>query len=188
MKNFVEELKIYWKAGDLIFIATFNKVNNKHGYFRNFINPLNKMKLYYPEYDGVEVLDKRISFYYDNNSNLSDGTYYKVELENTDNPKGKNNPYSLKIKAVSEINQNKIEEFLSKNSQDEVINLKYFGAYSKISESFACFENVMSSETGEILMSQGESQKVFVSPKINLNEGSYYTFSFIENEGKLPSG
>jgi hypothetical protein len=187
MKNLVEELKIYWKAEDLIFIATFNKVDNKHGYFINFINPLNKMQLYYPEYDGVEVLDKRISFYYGNNSNLSDGSYYKVELDHTDNPKGKNNPYSLEIKAVSELNQNKIEKLLSKNSQDDATNVKYFGVYSKTSESFACFENVMFSETGEILMSQGESQKVYVSPKLNLNEGSYYKFSFIENEGKLPS-
>lgn len=45
----------------------------------------------------------------------------------------------------------------------------------------------MFSETGDILMFQGESQKVFVSPNLELKQGSYYQFSFIENEGKLPS-
>lgn len=39
MANYIEQLKNYWKSEDLTFIATFNKVNNKHGYFINFINP-----------------------------------------------------------------------------------------------------------------------------------------------------
>lgn len=145
------------------------------------------MKLYYPDFDGVEVEDKRVSFYYGNNSSLSDGAYYKVELKHVENPKGKNNPYSLEIKSVSELNQDKVEKLLSKKKSDVDTVIKYIGLYRKSSDAFAYFENVMFSETGDILMFQGESQKVFVSPNLELKQGSYYQFSFIENEGKLPS-
>ncbi|WP_092577676.1 sacsin N-terminal ATP-binding-like domain-containing protein [Hyunsoonleella jejuensis] len=187
MINYTEQLKKYWKSKDLAFIATFKRFNKNAGFFNHFTNPISRMKLYYPEFDGVEVLDKRVSFYYSNSSTLSDGSYYKVELGHTDNPKGKNNPFSLEIKSVSELNQNKVEKLLSKKNPDIDTGIKYIGVYHKTSESFACFENVMFSETGEILMFQGESQKVYVSPNLELKEGSYYQFAFIENEGKLPS-
>ncbi len=187
MTNYTERLKSCWKTNDLIFVATFKRINNSVGFFNHFTNPISKTILYYPDLDSVEVLDKRVSFYYGNNSSLIDGVYYKVELEHTDNPKGKNNPYSLEVKAVSELDQNKIKNLLSKKNPKLETGIKYIGEYHKVSESFACFENVMFSETGEILMSQGESQKVYVSPNLDLKQGSYYQFSFIENEGKLPS-
>ena len=187
MVNYTEKLKIYWKTKDLTFIATFKRINKNAGFFNHFTNPVSKMKLYYPEFDGVEVLDKRVSFYYGNNSTLSDGAYYKVELEHTENPKGKNNPYSLEIKSVAELNQDKVEKLFSKKNSDIDTGVKYIGVYHKVSEAFACFENVMFSETGEILMFQGISQKVYVSPNLELKQGSYYQFSFIENKGKLPS-
>ena len=187
MTNYTERLKSYWKSKDLIFIATFKRINKKAGFFNHFTNPVSKMKLYYPDFEGVEVEDKRVSFYYGNNSSLSDGAYYKVELKHVENPKGKNNPYSLEIKSVTELNQDKVEKLLSKKNSDIDTGVKYIGVYHKVSEAFACFENVMFSETGEILMFQGESQKVYVSPNLDLKQGSYYQFSFIENEGKLPS-
>ncbi|MGV8815646.1 MAG: ATP-binding protein [Gelidibacter sp.] len=187
MTNYTERLKSYWKSKDLTFIATFKRINKNVGFFNHFTNPISKLTLYYPEFDGVEVLDKRVSFYYGNNSTLSDGAFYKIELEHTDNPKGKNNPYSLEIRTVSELNQNKVEKLLSKENQQAATDEKYFGKYQKTSESFACFDNVMFAETGEILMFQGESQKAYVSPNLDLIEGSYYQFSFIANEGKLPS-
>ena len=185
--NYTERLKSYWKSKDLTFIATFKRINKNAGFFNHFTNPVSKMKLYYPEFDGVEVLDKRVSFYYGNNSTLLDGAYYKVELEYVENPKGKNNPYSLEIKSVAELNQDKVEKLLSKKNSDIDTGVKYIGVYHRVSEAFACFENVMFAETGEILMFQGESQKVYVSPNRVLKQGSYYQFSFIENEGKLPS-
>ncbi len=187
MINYIDKLKSHWKSKDLAFIATFKRVNNNAGFFNHFTNPVSKMKLYYPDFDGVEVLDKRVSFYYDDSSALSDGAYYKVTLEHTVNPKGKNNPFSLEIKSVSDLNQNKEAELLSIKNQDFDNDVKYTGVYNKSSEAFACFENVMFSETGEILMFQGESQKVYVSPNLELKQGSYYQFSFIENKGKLPS-
>lgn len=187
MINYTEQLKSYWKSKDLTFIATFKRINKNAGFFNHFTNPVSKMMLYYPDFEGVEVLDKRVSFYYGNNYSLSDGAYYKVELEHVDNPKGKNNPYSLGIKSVAELNQDKVEKLLLKENSDIDTGVKYIGVYHKVSEVFACFENVMFSETGEILMFQGESQKVYVSPNLELKQGSYYQFSFIENEGKLPS-
>jgi hypothetical protein len=186
MTKYTEKLKSYWKSKELVFIATFKRINNNSGVFNHFTNPVNKMKLYYPEFDGKEVLDKRVSFHYENNKILTDGLFYKVELHYTDKPEGKNNPYSLEISSVSKLNQYKIEKLLSKKNKQVSNDEKYFGAYHKTSESFACFENVMFAKNGAILMFQGESQKTYVSPNLNLKEGSYYQFSFIENEGKLP--
>tara|TARA_R110002051_G_scaffold218896_1_gene282753 strand:- start:18108 stop:23756 length:5649 start_codon:yes stop_codon:yes gene_type:complete len=187
MTNYTDQLKNYWKSKDLTFIAKFKRVNKNAGFFNHFTNPISKMILYYPKFNGVEVLDKRVSFYYGNNSSLIDGAFYKVELEHTDNPKGKNNPYSLEIKSILELNQNKVEKLLSKENQEASTDEKYFGAYNKTSESFACFDNVMLADSGEILMFKGESQKVFVSPNIELSEDGYYSFSIVENEGKLPN-
>lgn len=186
--NYTERLKSYWKSKDLTFIATFKRINKNAGFFNHFTNPVSKMKLYYPEFDGVEVLDKRVSFYYGNNSTLSGGDYYKVELDHTDNPKGKNNPYSLEIKSVAELNQAKVEKLLSKdNKPNKYEGITFYGCYVKKNERFACFENVMFSETGEILTKQNESQNVYVSPNIELIEGRYYSFSIIDNKDKRPS-
>ena len=187
MNDYIKQLKDHWKSKDLVFIATFKRINKTAGFFNHFTNPVSKMKLYYPEFKGVEVLDNRVSFYYGNNSTLIDGAFYKVGLNHTDNPKGKNNPYSLVVKNVSTLSQSKAKEILSKGIQRASTGLKYLGSYHKTSETFAAFNNIMLAETGEILMFQGESQKVYVSPKIELIEGGYYSFSMIENEGKLPS-
>ena len=101
--DYTEKLKSYWKTKDMAFIAVFKRINKNGGFFCRFINPKSKMELHYPNFDDVEVLDRRVSFYYGNNSSLLDDNYYKVELKYTDNPKGKNNPYSLEIKSVSHL-------------------------------------------------------------------------------------
>ncbi|MDO7173881.1 sacsin N-terminal ATP-binding-like domain-containing protein [Mariniflexile sp. AS56] len=187
MTNYIERLKDYWKSKDLIFIATYTKHKGNSGFFNHFTNPESKMRLYYPEFDGVEIIDKRVSFYYNNDTELIDGNYYKVELEFIDKTKGKNNPYSLSIKKTSGLNQNKIKKFLEKKNIEASTSTTYFGGYHKTNETFAAFENVVFSESGEVLMHLGESQKVFVSPSIVLEEGAYYTFSIKENKGKLPN-
>lgn len=188
MTDYIEQLKNYWKSKDLAFIAIFKRINKNAGFFNHFTNPVSKMKLYYPEFDGVEVLDKRVSFYYGNNSRLLDGAYYKIELEHTDNPKGKNNPYALEIKSVSELNQNKIEKLLCKdNEPNKYEGIPFYGCYEKKNERFASFENVMNADSGEILTNQNESQNVYVSPNIELIEGRYYSFSIIDNKDKRPS-
>jgi hypothetical protein len=187
MKNYTEQLKKYWKTESLSFIAVFTKFKVKEGFFNDFINPESLIKTNYPEFDNIKINQKKVSFYIPNASKFIDGHYYKVDLQHTDNPKGKDNPYSLQIKSVSELDQNKIEKLLSKKNQEVATDIKYIGMYYKTSESFACFENVMVAETGEILMFQGESQKVYASPNLDLKQGSYYQFSCNENEGKLPS-
>lgn len=78
MTDYTNRLKKYWKSKDLIFIPSFKRVNKNAGFFNHFTNPISKMILYYPEFNGVEVLDKRVSFYHGNNSDLIDGTFYKV--------------------------------------------------------------------------------------------------------------
>ena len=186
--NYTEQLKNYWKSKDLTFIATFKRINKNAGFFNHFTNPVNKKKLYYPELEGVEVLDNRVSFYYGNNSTLSDGAFYKVELEHTENPKGKNNPYYLEIKSVTELNQSKIEKLLRRDNEfNKYEGITFYGCYSRITEKLSTFENVMNSDSGEILTKQNESQNVYVSPNIKLIEGAYYSFSIIDNKDKRPS-
>jgi hypothetical protein len=187
MKNYTEQLKKYWKIESLSFIATFSRYNENVGFFIDLINPESLKTLFYPEFDGISVEIKKVSFYIPNSQKLRDGNYYKIDLVYSENANKKNNPYSMQIESVYELDQNDIENYLSRKKQNVPNDLKYVGSYNKRSETFACFENVMLSETGEILMFQGESQKVYVSPNLNLEQGSYYEFSFIRNDGKLPS-
>lgn len=185
MKDYTEELKESWQSNDLAFIATLFKINNHQGFFNHFINPINKMKLYYPVFDDKEIMDRRVSFFHGETSDLIDGDFYKVTLGYTEFPQGKNNPYSLQIISISALNQAKIKNLLEEEKKRE--STLYYGCYKKLNDSFALFENVMSCETGDILMSEGESQKVFVSPRISLIENAYYSFSTKENPGKWPS-
>jgi hypothetical protein len=187
MTNYTEQLKINWKSTDMVFVATFKRINNNAGVFIDFTNPVTNRKIYYPEIDSLEILDKRISLYCGNSSDLTDGAFYKVELDHTDNPKGKNNTYSLKIKSISVFSKKKVEKEFSKGNQQVSSEMKFFGVYGKKSEKFASFTNVILADSGDILMFQGESQNVFVSPNIELSEGRYYSFSILKNEGKLPN-
>lgn len=182
MKDYTERLKKYWKSNDLAFIATFKKNDDKHGYFGQLVNPATLFRIKYPDLD-----DSRVSFYYGKVDKLVDGQRYKIELEHTDKPKGKNNPYSLAIKSISPLNQLEVNSLLEKGKEHNATNTIYYGLFHKTNEQFACFENVMSSVSGEILISEGDSQKVFVSPTIPLMENTYYSFSIKENRGKLPN-
>ena len=188
MEKYIELLKKHWKSNDLTFIAILDKINNNRGYFNNFVNPSSKRKLFYPTFDNIEVVEKRISFPYDDVQKLNSGDYYKVELEYTNTPKGKNNPYSLKIKNVSELDQEKIKKYLEEKNENITEDDIYYGCYSRKDEKFAAFKNVMHSETGEILLKERESQEVFVSPSISLEENAYYSFSINRSADKrLPN-
>jgi hypothetical protein len=187
MKNYAEELKYIWKKKDLSFIATFKKVDNKHGYFIDFKNPVSKRRLYYPVINGVQVSDKRISFPYGNSLELKDGDLYTVDLAYTNSPKGKNNPYSLSIKKVILFKQTAIIELLSKKTiDDKYSGIIFYGRYLKKNERFVCFDNVMFAKTGAILMIDGQRLEVYVSPNINLEDEKYYSFNIREVKGKLP--
>ncbi|EAZ83054.1 ATP-binding protein [Algoriphagus machipongonensis] len=188
MKNFIQQLKDYWKSEDLTFIATYTRHKGESGFFNDFLNPVNKFKLYYPEIDGIEIENKRVSFYHQKGPELIDGHYYKIELEFTNRPNGKNNPYSLKIKNISNLNQESIKEFLDGDKESsEYEGIELYGCYNRKNEKFASFENVMFIDSGEILKNQGEAINVFVSPNMKLKEGVYYSFLIKENEGKLPN-
>ena len=82
------------------------------------------MRLFYPVFDEIEVEDKRVSFFYPNSKNLKLGDYYKVSLANTDNPNGKNNPYSLGITNVSSLNQEEVHKLL-----EELVEINWFSAF-----------------------------------------------------------
>lgn len=186
MKDFTEQLKKYWQTESLSFIATFSRFNEHVGFFNDLINPDSLKTLFYPEFDELRIENKKVSFYFSNSQKLQDGNYYKIDLTFSEKANKKNNPYSLQIEAVNELNQNEVRKYLTKKNQNSN-EKRYIGSYIKKSETFACFENVMFSETGEILMLEGESQKVYVTPNLELKQGRYYQFSFIQNERRLPS-
>lgn len=180
-KNYTDKLKSYWKNNDLTFIATFKKKDEKHGFFINFINPQNRCKIYYPLFHGLEVEDKRISFMYFKVNTLADGLYYKVKLQHTVSPKGKNNPYSLEIESVTALNQEKIKEFLENPANQNSDQPSYIGKYARINDKSFAFTEVMVEENGNILMSNGKMQYVYVSQQAQLIENKYYSFTLSEN-------
>lgn len=189
MKDYTEELKQNWALTDLCFVARLVKSQDEsHGYFNNFIDPNSNEKLIYPELGNIKLVEKRISFYWAKVKQLVDGDYYEVKLEYTDNPKGKNNPYSLKIIDVSILNQEELRVVLSNKSiRPPLSSTIYIAKYNKIGDRIALFKNVMNSENGAILLRDREPLDVFVDPKIELNEGEHYFFCLKENQGKLPN-
>ncbi len=201
MVNYTQLLKEIWKSDDLSFFSRFSKYKEKEGFFNDFVNPYTQHKIFYPDTEHVQVVDRRISFYHPNCANYIDGDYYKVELQYTTTPKGKNNPFSLEIKKVTAVDQPLSSHFLKSRDKENLLVNNFslnksdqkpkgrmlYGQYYKQSERFAYFTNVMFADTGEILMFQGESQKVFVTPNLELIEGGYHSFTMVKNEGKLPS-
>lgn len=185
MKNKTEQLKQYWKVNELSFIATFKKMTDTFGFFNYLTNPQSKRVIYYPTLENVEIIDKRVSMFCKDTKGLVDGYYYKISLEYSEDATKKNNPYSLVIQNITNLDQQKIKEYLklSFTNQDEPL----YGCYSKKNDSFSLFENVMYPESGKIFTKDNESQSVYVSPNITLEEGTYYSFSIKENEGKLPN-
>ena len=121
MTNYIERLKNYWKSENLAFIATFSSYKGNVGFFNDFINPVSKIKLSYPTFDNVLVKNKGVSFYYANGGKLINNHFYKVELDFTNNPNGKNNPYSLGIKKVTPLNQDEIKNHLEGSSNEELL-------------------------------------------------------------------
>lgn len=136
MKNYTEQLKKYWQSKDLTFIARLHKINNTQGFFNNFINPISKMTLFYPVFDNIELDDKRVSFFYGDSKKLNHDYYYKIELEFTENPNGKNNPYSLKIKNVSSLDQLIVKNHINGDSDEEFL-IKDFGISSLLDKKTA---------------------------------------------------
>jgi len=136
MKDYTEQLKNYWKSKDLAFIATLHKINENQGFFNHFTNPVSKMKLFYPVFDDVEVDEKRVSFFYGDSKYLKHGDFYKVELAYTEKPYEKNNPYSLRIKKVSSLDQLIVKNHIDGDSDVEFL-IKVFGISSLIDKKTA---------------------------------------------------
>lgn len=126
MKDYTEELKKYWASTDLSFVARLVKSQDaSHGYFYNFTDPVSKEKLSYPELENIKLGEKRISFYWAQVKDLVDGGYYKIQLEYTNDPKGKNNPYSLKVKdAPRKLDRLELKEFLVSQGNGQEVNGK----------------------------------------------------------------
>lgn len=119
--NYTEQLRNYWKTDSLSFIAVFKRYKTKEGFFNHLTNPVSLKKLRYPEFDDVKVVDKNVSFYIPNASNLIDGHYYKIDLEYADSLKRKNNPYSLQVSSINDLNQIDVENHLLGNTSQELL-------------------------------------------------------------------
>lgn len=113
MTNYTDRLKSYWKTESLSFIAVFKRFKQKEGFFNDLINPISLKKLRYPELEDVKVNNKNVSFYVPDASNLIDGHYYKIDLAFANSLNRKNNPYSLQISSVANLNQDEVKSHLS---------------------------------------------------------------------------
>ncbi len=188
MNDYTERLKKYWHSKDLTFVAYLNKINDKQGRFERFINPTNGRRIFYPEFDELQIEDKQVSFFFANAHDLNHGEHCKVRLGFTNEPGSINNPYSLEILEVDPLNQNEIQAKLNlikgMRQQNDTI---YIGRYHRVSDAFCVFENVMENETGDIFMQYGEAQKVYVSPREELTDNNHYSFRIQENLGQLPN-
>ena len=123
MKNFTEQLKKYWKVDSLSFIAVFKKYKENEGFFNEVTNPVSLKKIYYPEFGDIKLENKNVSFYTANASKLIEGHYYKIDLEYNDIIKRNNNPYSLQITSVTNLNQTDVLSHLNGNINEGL--LKY---------------------------------------------------------------
>jgi len=121
MTNYTVQLKKHWKTESLSFIALFTKFKEKEGFFNDLVNPVSLKKLFYPEYDNIRINQKKVSFYVPNASKYIDGHYYKIDLEYSDSSKIKNNPYSLHVSSVTQLNQQDIKKHLSGTLNDELL-------------------------------------------------------------------
>jgi hypothetical protein len=119
--NYTEQLKKYWKTETLSFIAVFTKFKEKEGFFNNFINPMSLKNLSYPEFENVKINQKKVSFYVPNAAKYVDGHYYKIDLEYADSAKRNNNPYSLQVSSVTNLNQNDIKSHLLGNTNVDIL-------------------------------------------------------------------
>lgn len=112
MTDYSDQLKKYWRAESLSFIATFKRYKQDEGFFNHFINPLTRKELFYPELDGLLLIDKRMSFYKPNVPDLIDGHYYRVDLKYNKKANRKKNPYSLQITSITDLNQEIVKNHL----------------------------------------------------------------------------
>lgn len=120
MTNYTDKLKSYWKTDSLSFIAVFNRFKTNEGFFNDFITPENLKILYYPEFDGIQIQNKKVSFYVPNSQKLQDGNYYKIDLVYSEKSNKKNNPYSLVIESVYDLDQNDVKNHLFKGSNEDL--------------------------------------------------------------------
>jgi hypothetical protein len=120
MKDFTEQLKKYWETESLSFIAIFNRYKTNEGFFNDFINLESLKTLFYPEFDEIRIENKKVSFYIPNSEKLQNGNYYKIDLAYSEKAIKKNNPYSLQIESVYDLDQNDVKNYLLRGGNDDV--------------------------------------------------------------------
>lgn len=125
MIDYTERLKKYWKTESLSFIATFTRFKTIEGFFNDFINPVSLKKLFYPEFDGITVENKKVSFYVPAAQKLKDGNFYKVDLVFSKDASKKNNPYSLTITRTTLLSKDKVTAHLSESIDEELLKNQF---------------------------------------------------------------
>jgi hypothetical protein len=125
MIDYTERLKKYWKTESLSFIATFTRFKTVEGFFNDFINPVSLKKLFYPEFDGITVENKKVSFYVAAAQKLKDGNFYKVDLVVSKDASKKNNPYSLTITRTTLLSKDKVTAHLSGSIDEELLKNQF---------------------------------------------------------------
>src|SRR5690554_3002905 len=179
--NYTERLKSYWKSKDLIFIATFKRINSSQGIFDKLMNPEGNMQIYYPTFDDVDVGFRGVQFYHNNNE-LVDGNYL-IQLKFQPNYQSNDNPYSLQVSKIDSVNSGLNEVYERSKQEPDLL----IGRYKIGRNNFCYFDNIRFKNQDGKLLNKGGKQIVYVSPKYKLVNNQYYSFYINENVGKLPN-
>lgn len=121
MINYTKKLKDYWKTESLSFIATFTRFKTKEGFFNDFINPISLKTLIYPEFDGIDIKNKKVSFYIPDAQKLKHGNYYKVDLAYSEKANKIKNPYSLMVTGTTLLDKEAVESHINGTINEDLL-------------------------------------------------------------------
>lgn len=125
MQDYTKQLKQYWKTESLSFIATFKRFKTVEGFFNDFINPVTLKKIIYPEFDGITIENKKVSFYVAAAQKLTDGNFYKVDLAFSRDASKIKNPYSLTITRTTLLSKDNVTAHLSGSIDEELLKNQF---------------------------------------------------------------
>lgn len=186
MTDFTEKLKKYWKSESLSFISTFTRFKTKEGFFNDFINPVSLKTLFYPEFDGIDIENKKVSFYLPNALNLKDDNYYKVDLAYSEKANKKNNPYSLIVQGTTILDQEVIKNHINGSINEDL--LKNVFEIKSIQEKDAAKEHI---RLRFERLNNPEANKIIANLMREIGKGMYSSkqrmiFELLQNADDAP--
>lgn len=186
MQDYTKQLKQYWKTESLSFIATFKRFKTVEGFFNDFINPVSLKKIIYPEFDGITIEKKKVSFYVAAAQKLIDGNFYKVDLAFSRDASKINNPYSLTIIRTTLLSKDKVTAHLSGSIDEELLKNQF--QINSIIEKDAAKEHI---RLRFERLNNPESNKIIANLMREIGKGMYSSkqrmiFELLQNADDSP--